>query len=482
MELLARVPSLRTDVPLGDLAVSGCTHDSRAVITGDLYAALPGQTVHGADFAEQAVARGAVAVLTDQERCVGVSSLGIPVLVADSPRAVLGQVAAWVHGDPAEHMLMLGVTGTNGKTTTGFLLEAGLRSAGMRTGLIGTVVTRIGDDVAPSVRTTPEATDLQALLAVMRERRVEAVAMEVSSHALSLGRVEAITYDLAGFTNLTQDHLDFHGTMEAYFQAKASLFTPAHARRGVAIVDEPPGRRLAAEAPIPVASLATTGKADWWVDDVECTGGGSSFTLHGLGLSLPCRTPLPGRFNVDNLALAVCMLVEAGIAPELAVAGVAGLAGVPGRMERVDAGQPFAALVDYAHTPEAVTTLLRSLRGVTAGRLLLVLGCGGDRDTAKRALMGRAAVAGADVVVLTNDNPRGEDPMVILAAMAEQAPGAVIEPDRRAAIALAVAQARPGDVLVVAGKGHESGQEVAGVITPFDDRQELRRALSAVTS
>jgi UDP-N-acetylmuramoyl-L-alanyl-D-glutamate--2,6-diaminopimelate ligase len=477
-ELVAAVPGLSGDP--GDVRVTGCTLDSRAVRPGDLYAALPGSRAHGADFAASAVAAGAVAVLTDPAGAARVE--GVPVLVVDDPRAVLGQVAAEVHGHPARDLLVLGVTGTNGKTTTAFLLEAGLRGAGHRTGLLGTVVTRIGEQALPSVRTTPEAPDLQALLAVMRERGTTAVAMEVSSHALALGRVDGLVVDAAGFTNLSQDHLDFHADMADYEAAKARLFTPAHSRRGVVCVDDAAGRRIAAGAQVPVQALTTTGgDADWRVTDVRSSGEGSTFTLTGPEVRVDGATQLPGAFNVANAALAVALLAAAGVDPQAAADGVAALPGVPGRMERVDAGQPFLALVDYAHTPEAVTTLLRAVRDVTPGRVLVVLGCGGDRDAAKRPLMGRAAAEGADLAVLTSDNPRDEDPLAILRAMAAGAPGALVEPDRRAAIAAAVAAARPGDAVVVAGKGHETGQEVAGVVTPFDDREVLRGLLQQVT-
>ena len=345
------------------------------------------------------------------------------------------------------------------------------------------MVTRIGDDAVPSVRTTPEATDLQALLAVMRERGTTGVAMEVSSHALALGRVDGLVVDVALFTNLSQDHLDFHADMADYEAAKARLFTPAHSRRGLVCVDDDAGRRIAAGAGVPVQTLSTTGaQADWSVTEVELSGEGSTFVLSGPEVRLACRTQLPGAFNVANAALAVAGLVLSGVDPQAAADGVAALPGVPGRMERVDAGQPFLALVDYAHTPEAVATLLRTVRAVTSGRVLVVLGCGGDRDAAKRPLMGRAAVEGADLAVLTSDNPRSEDPLEILRQMAAGAPGARVEPDRRAAIAEAVAQARPGDAVVVAGKGHETGQEVAGVVTPFDDREVLRELLQQVTA
>ena len=474
-ELLDVVPGLRTTSPLVSVSVTGCTLDSRAVEPGDLYAALPGARVHGADFTAAAVASGAVAVLTDPAGAARVPA-DVPTLVADDPRAVLGAVARWVHGDPAAGMLLVGITGTNGKTTTAFLVEAGLQAAGHRTGLLGTVLTRIGDDVLPSVRTTPEAPDLQALLAVMRERGTDAVAMEVSSHALALGRVDGVRFDVAGFTNLSQDHLDFHASMQEYEAAKASLFTAERARTGVVNLDDPAGRRIARAATVPVVGFGED--ADWWATEVDVRPDGSRFRLHGPGVDLPASVRLPGAFNVANAVAALACLVTAGVPVEQAVRGVAACAGVPGRMEPVDAGQPFLALVDYAHTPDAVHRLVQAVRALTSGRVLLVLGCGGDRDRAKRPLMG-AAAAQADVAVLTSDNPRSEDPLAILAEMAVGAPDAVREPDRRAAIALAVRAARPGDVVVVAGKGHETGQEVHGVTTPFDDRTVLRQVLSS---
>jgi UDP-N-acetylmuramoyl-L-alanyl-D-glutamate--2,6-diaminopimelate ligase len=459
---------------LSSVAVTGCTHDSRRVRPGDLYAALPGAHAHGADFLPQALAAGAVAVLTDPAGAARVA--GVPVLVAESPRAVLGDVAASVHGHPSRELTVLGITGTNGKTTTAFLVDAGLRAAGRRTALLGTVLTRVGDETVASERTTPEATDLHALFAAMRERGVSAATMEVSSHALALGRVDGVVFDVGVFTNLSQDHLDFHPSMQDYFLAKASLFTPQRAARGLVNADDEAGRRLLADPAVPLSTFGATG--EWRAEDVELGPSGSTFRLVGPGVDLPARVQVPGAFNVSNALAALGCLVLAGVDPEAAVAGVADLAGVPGRMERVDVGQPFAALVDYAHTPDAVTSLLRTVRAVTPGRVLVVLGCGGDRDRSKRPLMGRAAVEGADVAVLTSDNPRSEDPLAILAEMAQ--PGAQVEPDRRAAIAVAVRQARPGDTVVVAGKGHESGQEVAGVVTPFDDREVLREQILAV--
>ncbi len=474
-DLLSAVPGLRPVGLATPTDVTGCTLDSRAVRPGDLYAALPGARAHGADFAGQAAAAGATAVLTDPAGAARAQAAGLPVVVADDPRGVLGAVSAWVYDSPAKSMTVLAVTGTNGKTTTAFLLEAGLREAGHITGLLGTVLTRVAGQVLPSVRTTPEAPDLQGLIAVMREQGVTAVAMEVSSHALALGRVDGLLFDLAVFTNLSQDHLDFHADMADYEAAKAQLFTPARSRRGLVNTDDPAGRRLAAARRVPTATYGDSG--DWRAHDIVLRSDGSAFRLVGPGVDLAASVRLPGAFNVANAVAALAALITAGVQADAAVRGVAALPGVPGRMERVDAGQDFLALVDFAHTPEAVRGLLSTVRAATSGRVIVVLGCGGDRDRSKRPLMGRAAAQGADVAVLTSDNPRSEDPQAILAAMAPDAPAAVVEPDRRAAIAHAVALARPGDAVVVAGKGHETGQEIAGVVHPFDDRKVLRSLL-----
>lgn len=478
---------LGVPAPGGTAAVAGITHDSREVRPGDVYAGLPGAHVHGADFAGQAVGAGAVAVLTDPDGAARSGDLPVPVLTVADPRAVLGVAASWVYREPSRDLLVLGVTGTNGKTTTVFCLEAGLRAAGHRTGMAGTVVTRIGAESVPSVRTTPEATDLHALLAAMRERGVSAVAMEVSSHALVMGRVGGIAFDVAAFTNLSEDHLDFHHDLDDYFAAKARLFTPELARRAVVCVDDAWGRRLAGQATVPVTTCSIErADADWRASDVDARPDGSRFRIAGPdGAHADGGAALPGPFNVSNALLAVATLTTAGVPLATAAAGVAGMPGVPGRLERIDAGQPFLAVVDYAHTPDAVESLLRSLRTITEGNLVVVLGCGGDRDRAKRPLMGAAAARLSDLAVLTSDNPRSEDATAILDQMAagvtavpESERGEVrYEPDRRRAIAGAVAAAGAGDVVVVAGKGHEQGQDSGGVIHPFDDRDVLRDAL-----
>jgi UDP-N-acetylmuramoyl-L-alanyl-D-glutamate--2,6-diaminopimelate ligase len=472
--------------------ITGVCLDSRAIRPGDLYAALPGQRTHGARFAAAAAERGAVAVLTDPAGVELAEAAALPVLAVDDPRAVLGGLAAWLFDEPAGKMLMLAVTGTNGKTTTTFLMDAALRRGGRRCGLVGTVETRIVERRLPSVRTTPEAPDLQALLALMVAEGADTCSMEVSSHALALGRVDGIRFDVAGFTNLSQDHLDFHPTMEDYFAAKAQLFTPARARTGVVCVDDEWGRRLARTAEIPVVTVATVPSAgragefaDWRVTDRRPDGIGTGFTLTGPdGVRVAGRCPLPGDFNVANTALALVMLVVTGVPAQDAAARLALAEPVPGRMERVvgtgAAGEPLA-VVDYAHTPDAVAAALRTLRSSRPGRLVVVIGAGGDRDRDKRPLMGEAAAREADVVIVTDDNPRSEEAAAIRAAVlagTRSFDREVVEiADRRAAVLEGVRRAWGGGTLLVAGKGHESGQEIAGTVHPFDDRAVLADAL-----
>jgi UDP-N-acetylmuramoyl-L-alanyl-D-glutamate--2,6-diaminopimelate ligase len=482
-----RLASVNSTAPNELGFLSGLTLDSRSTEPGDLYVALPGAHVHGAAFCADAVAAGAVAVLTDPDGRTRAMASGVPVFVLAEPRARLGEIACWVYGDPSGRLRLIGVTGTSGKTTSTYLIEAGLRAAGHLTGLIGGVELRVGTERLASSLTTPEAPDLQGLFAVMAERGVTAAAMEVSSHSLALGRVAGTGFDVAVFTNLSQDHLDFHAGMEDYFRAKASLFMPPVI--GVVNTDDKYGRRLAAEAPVPVTTFSPSGRdeADWRAADVRSGADGSTFRLIGPGgIEADVSVGLAGAFNVANAVGALVALVEAGIRLEDAVAGVAACPGVPGRLERVPAaGLGVTAFVDYSHKPGAVEAVLRSLRPVTQGNLIIVLGCGGDRDRAKRPMMGAAAASLADVAILTSDNPRSEDPLAILAAMLggvlsvppAQRARVIVEPDRAAAIGQAVALAAPGDVIVVAGKGHETGQYVAGAVLPFDDRQVTAEAL-----
>ena len=475
----------------GEVLLRGVTLDSRSVSNGDLYAALPGANVHGASFAGSAAAAGAVAILTDDagEALVGAAGVHLPLLVAADPRAVLGAVAAEVYGTTSPPVRLIGVTGTNGKTTTAYLLSSALEALGRTVGLIGTVETRIGSERVQSVRTTPESCDLHRLLAVMTERSIDDCVMEVSSHALALHRVDAVTYDIALFTNLSQDHLDFHADMDDYFAAKASLFTPQRSRQAVICVDDEWGARLAREATVPSVTVghspAPGGSAP---DYVVQESGDLAFTLVGPdGVTLALRSALPGDFNVMNTAMSAVTLLELGHPADAVAAAVGTDPHVPGRMERVvvEGADAPLAVVDYAHTPDAVGAALAALRTPSAGPLIVVLGAGGGRDVGKRPAMGRAA-ASADIVIVTDDNPRGEDPAVIRAAVAAGArsagSGAVVEEiaDRRAAILRAVelaVAAGPSATLAVVGKGHESGQEIDGVVHPFDDRVELRRAL-----
>jgi UDP-N-acetylmuramoyl-L-alanyl-D-glutamate--2,6-diaminopimelate ligase len=467
--------------------LSGITLDSRAVHPGDLYVALPGTRVHGAAFCGDAVAAGAVAVLTDPDGRARAAATGVPVFVLADPRSRLGEIACWVYGNPSARLRLIGVTGTSGKTTSTYLLDAGLRAGGHLTGLVGGVETRIGEARMPSALTTPEAPDLQALFAVMVERGVTAAAVEVSSHSLALGRVAGTSFDVAVFTNLSQDHLDFHGDMEEYFRAKAALFAPPVT--GVVNIDDKYGRRLASFAPVPVTTFSAAGRAeaDWRAVDVRSGADGSTFRLIGPGgVEADIAVALAGAFNVSNALGALVALVEAGVALDDAVDGVAACPGVPGRLERVPApGLDLSAFVDYSHKPGAIEAVLRSLRPVTRGNLIIVVGCGGDRDRAKRPMMGAAAASLADVAILTSDNPRSEDPLAILAAMLDgvlsvpQAERArvIMEPDRAAAIWQAVNLAAPGDVIVIAGKGHETGQYVGDAVLPFDDRRVTGEAL-----
>jgi UDP-N-acetylmuramoyl-L-alanyl-D-glutamate--2,6-diaminopimelate ligase len=473
------------------IQITGVTLRGQDARPGDLFAALPGASSHGARYAGAAVAAGAAAVLTDVAGADLIDTgTDVPVLVHPDPRAVLGDVAATVYGRPSDRLRVIGVTGTSGKTTTTYLVEAGLRAAERVAGLIGTVGVRIDGRDQPSALTTPEAPDLQALLAVMVERGVDTVVMEVSSHALSLGRVDGVRFAVGGFTNLSRDHLDFHPTMADYFAAKARLFDPrsaACADLPVICVDDEAGRDMAALATAPVTVSATGRDADWRAEQIRAVGHvAQEFVAEDpAGVHHGLRIGLPGRYNVANCLLATALLDAVDVSPEQAAPGLR-TAAVPGRLEPVDRGQDFLALVDYAHKPGALRAVLETLRQHAGGaRLAVVFGAGGDRDPGKRAPMGRTAAELADLVVVTDDNPRDEDPAAIRAAIVAGAreAGTAAEihevEDRRGAIDCAVAWARPGDVVLIAGKGHEAGQTSQGRTRPFDDRQELAESLAA---
>jgi UDP-N-acetylmuramoyl-L-alanyl-D-glutamate--2,6-diaminopimelate ligase len=472
-----------------DTTVTGVSVNSALVNTGDVFAALPGSSGHGAAHLDEATSRGAVAILTDRaglELARLDRATELPALVVENPRAVLGTISAQVYAHPSRRLNVIGITGTSGKTTTSFLVQAGLRAAGLRTGLIGTVGVFVGDRWVKTPFTTPEAPQLQALLAVMADAGVAHVGMEVSSHALRMGRVDGVDFGVAAFTNLSQDHLDFHRDMADYFEAKAMLFD-GRARHELVVIDDEWGVLLAQRCRPGRVTVSITGPADWSVRDIRSLPGGStSFTVQSPAGEFEAGCAIPGRYNVANTLLALAILDDAGIQPSSVAVAVAS-AGVRGRMERVIAGQEFLAVVDYSHKPAGVSGALQALRPLTGGRLIIVLGCGGDRDRAKRPTMGEVAARDADVLIVTDDNPRSERPADIRAAMLA---GVAAVPtgdraevfeigDRRAAIEQAVALAGPGDTVLVAGKGHESGQEVAGVMLPFDDVEVVRESIGA---
>ena len=472
--------------PAGDRTdVTGLSLSSQRILPGDLYAALPGARTHGATFAAQAVAAGAVAILTDREGAQLAGAAGVPVLVVEEPRGRLGALAARVYGDPAEALRLLAVTGTQGKTTVTRLAELALAGAGVPAAVIGTVGTRVAGEELATRLTTPEAPDLHALFAMMRERGVEACAMEVSSHALVMGRVDGVVFDLAVFTNLGRDHLDFHADMEEYFAAKASLFTVERARAGLVNLDDEHGRRLRDEATIPIRGYALDDEtAHWRATEVELGPEGARFVVvDPEGNSFAGGVPIAGEFNVSNALAAIAAAGELGLDAQAVAGAMAAAGGVPGRLERVDAGQEFHVVVDYAHKPDAVEAALTTLRPLTSGRLIIVIGAGGDRDTGKRPVMGEIAARLADVVIVTDDNPRSEEPAAIRAAVLAGTSGQGAEVheigDRRAAIRAAIRQAAAGDIVLIAGKGHETGQEVDGVLHPFDDREVAREELAA---
>jgi UDP-N-acetylmuramoyl-L-alanyl-D-glutamate--2,6-diaminopimelate ligase len=456
-------------VEVGDLA-----YDNRKVRPGTLFFCVPGGKVDGHEFAERAVEAGAAALVVEREL-----ELDVPQAVVRDARAAMAPLAARFHGDPTAELKVVGVTGTNGKTTTAFLVREMLEAAGIACGLLGTVKQVVGGVEEEVERTTPEAIDLQATFRRMLDGGDRACAMEVSSHALALRRCDSIRFDVALFTNLTQDHLDFHGGMEDYFDSKRRLFEMGPST-AIVNLDDPYGRRLAAELDCLAFSAAGAAGADFAARDVSFDAAGASFTAIGPAGETPVRTSLPGEFNVANALGAFAAALALGVEAETAAAGLERAARVPGRLEPVEEGQPFAVLVDYAHTPDSLQNVLRAARRFTAGRLICVFGAGGDRDREKRPLMGRAAAMLSDLAIVTSDNPRSEDPAAIVAAVAAGAEGGEveIEVDRRAAIARALALAREGDTVVIAGKGHEQGQEFeGGRKVPFDDREVAREEL-----
>ena len=461
--------------------IASVTHDSRAVGPGDLFCCVVGSTADGHDHAPAAVAAGAAALLV--ERPLG---LGVPEARVASVRAAMGPVAAVALGNPSSKLAVLGVTGTNGKTTTTWLLEGIARAAGIRPGVIGTIGARIDGVDVPGERTTPEATELQALLARMVDAGVGLAAIEVSSHALVMHRVDGTRFAAACFTNLSHDHLDFHAGLDDYFEAKARLFDPALTGAAATNLDDAHGAEIARRAE--AAGLTVLGfgldtaGAAVRAEGLEASPAGNRFRLVTPYGSAEVHSPLVGRFNAANALAAAATALAAGLGVDAVAAGLSAPVVVPGRMERVEAGQAFPVLVDYAHTPDGLEQVLRAVRPLVGpgGRLVVVFGAGGDRDRAKRPAMGRAAAGLADVLVVTSDNPRSEDPLAIIEDVVAGTPSGVapvVVPDRREAIRQALAGRAPGDVVVVAGKGHEQGQTTAGITVPFDDRVVAREEL-----
>ncbi|GAA5052401.1 UDP-N-acetylmuramoyl-L-alanyl-D-glutamate--2,6-diaminopimelate ligase [Nocardia callitridis] len=458
--------------------ITGISQDSRRVAAGEIYAALPGANQHGAAFADEAAARGAVAAVSDRP-CPP-----LPTFVVDGPRRILGPLAAWIYGEPSRHLDVFGVTGTNGKTSTAYLLSAGLRGAGTEHGLISGVSVGGPQGEHPAVRTTPEASDLQRTLASLRAQGASAAALEVSSHALALHRVDGIRFRVSVFTNLGPDHLDFHSDLENYYAAKARLFAAERSAAAVLNIDDDHGKRLGAELDIPHRTFSTTSTAaDFYAEHITADEHGTSFVLHhGDERGATVRLRLLGAHQVDNALGAIAALALAGVDLDSAVAGMSELTSVPGRMQRIDAGQPFLAFVDYMHNTAGQHRQFRYLRSLTDGKIVVVLGATGERDPSKRQPLGATAGTLADIVVVTDESPFSDDADelrgdIVLGARSADHAAIVVEPDRAAAFATAVALTGPGDVLVVAGRGHDPIQTFGAVTRAFDDRVELRNAL-----
>ena len=458
-----------------DVEIADVTHDSRLVKPGDLFVAVRGYETDGHRYLDDAIESGAAGVAV--ERAAHVES---PQLVVADTRAALGPLAAAVHGEPSRKISVIGVTGTNGKTTVTHLIEGIVEAAGLKPGVIGTVGARIAGVSVPVPRTTPEASDLQRLLDRMVGAGVDVAAIEVSSHALALHRVDGTWFRVGAFTNLMRDHLDFHGDMDAYFETKRDLFSAARVDRAVVAVDDEAGRAIAEAAAVPVTTTAVDHDAQITAADIATTMDGSSFTIVTQEGSYAASIPLPGAFNVKNALVAAAVAREIGIGEQAIVTGLAGVDAIPGRFEAVVVGQSFGVVVDYAHTPDAVEAVVASARQITDGRVITVIGAGGDRAREKRPAMGAAAAA-ADLAVITSDNPRSEDPEAIIADMIAGVPkGAdvITETDRRLAIRSALNSAGEADLVLILGKGHEQGQELEDTVLPFDDRvvaaEELR--------
>jgi UDP-N-acetylmuramoyl-L-alanyl-D-glutamate--2,6-diaminopimelate ligase len=471
---LSKLATLVSGLHTGEATVFGITHDSRSVQSGDLYAALLGANHHGIDFIDEAISNGAIAVASDSAGASIAKQKGLPVIELSNAREDMAKLAAEIYGHPENKLTLTGVTGTNGKTTTTHILRSMFLDAKKHVGVIGTLGTYLGEEHLPGARTTPESTDLFATLAVMAERGITHVFMEVSSHALALNRVSGIKFDVAIFTNLSQDHLDFHGSMENYFAAKALLFTPEFSKQAIICTEDEWGIKLAAQVKIPVITIGSNGV--WKTSQANSSSNG--MTTQQIEIqdsdSISLSVNMLGSYNATNAACALAASQILGLPIAASLESLKNIRSIPGRLEKVAIDSPGTAIVDYAHTPDAVATVLTVIKDANPNRVITVIGCGGDRDSLKRPLMGKVAAQLSDVVIITDDNPRSEDPAAIRKSVIDgtkNGSAKVFEiSDRREAISQALKLAEPGDVIAVLGKGHETGQEIAGKVFPFDDR------------
>jgi UDP-N-acetylmuramoyl-L-alanyl-D-glutamate--2,6-diaminopimelate ligase len=459
------------------VVISGVSINAQKVVPGDLFIAFAGANTHGISYLEQAISNGAVAVLSDKK-----IEASIPSFIHPKPREIVGAISAWLYGHPFESLKAVGITGTNGKTTTANLVKQIWQLNSIKSGLIGTLGVEIADEKLESARTTPEADDLQAIAAAMVEQGCKNLVMEVSSHAIDQGRIKGAKYEVVAFSNLTQDHLDYHLSMENYFQAKANLFATEYAKAAVINIDDSYGKKLSKQVKIPVVTVSRKeSTADLYLAKAEIKNGLYQVEIKSKsGERLSENFALLGDYNLDNLLLAVAIVSSAGLSLDKIAPTISKLQSVPGRLESINAGQKFTALVDYAHTPDAVERVIATVKSATSGKIIGVLGCGGDRDASKRSLMGQALFNGCDLAIFTSDNPRSESAEAILKQMTagiDLGKKGLVEIDRKSAIDLAVKNAQSGDVVLLMGKGHESGQEVNSVVTPFDDRVELAESI-----
>ena len=459
------------------VVISGVSINAQKVVPGDLFIAFAGANTHGISYLEQAISNGAVAVLSDKK-----IEASIPSFIHPKPREIVGAISAWLYGHPFESLKAVGITGTNGKTTTANLVKQIWQLNSIKSGLVGTLGVEIADEKLESARTTPEADDLQAIAAAMVEQGCKNLVMEVSSHAIDQGRIKGAKYEVVAFSNLTQDHLDYHLSMENYFQAKANLFATEYAKAAVINIDDSYGKKLSKQVKIPVVTVSRKeSTADLYLAKAEIKNGLYQVEIKSKsGEILSENFALLGDYNLDNLLLAVAIVSSAGLSLDKIAPTISKLQSVPGRLESINAGQKFTALVDYAHTPDAVERVIATVKSATSGKIIGVLGCGGDRDASKRSLMGHALFNGCDLAIFTSDNPRSESAEAILKQMTagiDLGKKGLVEIDRKSAINLAVENAQSGDVVLLMGKGHESGQEVNSVVTPFDDRVELAESI-----